>query len=75
MGMASQIEAEQDLAAYQVRIRVAQEGLHSLSHGHLSYGQHRKREQRRRVFENEIKHVTSLIRIVTEVFPNTGGLS
>ena len=55
-----------DLAGFQGRLQEARDKISKLPAGYLPYQEHKKREQTRRVLNDEIDHVKNLIHITNE---------
>lgn len=59
-------EIEQDITGFKARISAAQSKLESLPDGYLDFKKHKKREQQRRLLEDDIQHVQKLISYAQE---------
>lgn len=59
-------ELKQDLEGFYDRLEATRDKLAALPTEYLPYPQHKRREQKRRVYEDEIAHVKRLIAIAEE---------
>lgn len=54
-------DIREDIRAFEARIAAARDKLAALPEGFLPLQEHKKREQTRQIYEDEIKHVKRLI--------------
>jgi hypothetical protein len=66
MKIITDAELKKDLEGFYERLQIARNKLANLPAGHLPYQEHKKREQARRILEDEINHVKRLIGIAEE---------
>jgi len=71
MQLITNAEIKQDIEDFELRIQAAQQKLSELPAGQLPYQEHKRREQQRRVYEDEIKHVKRLIGYAEEALTET----
>lgn len=63
MRLITDAELKQDLEGFYDRLEATRDKLAALTTGYLPYPKHKRREQKRRVYEDEITHIKNLIRI------------